>query len=296
MMYALYRIGHALAMALPLKCSYWMALRAADIVFRLSTKDREVVIGNMRIVAGDGLPEDVIRSYAREVFRNFAKYLVDFFRFEKIDRLYVEKNVKVIGGENIKEALSKGKGVILLSAHIGNWELGGAVMSLIGYPISGVVLPHGDRKINEFFTRQRRRVNMNPIEIGSSLRSCYRVLQDNGLLALLGDRDFTKTGDITDFFGRKVLIPSGPASLSHRLGSAITPAFFIRNPDDTFTMHIERPIFPENTEAGKATVKELMKKCTSAIEACVRRYPTQWYVFKDIWDEDRKDLRADTII
>jgi KDO2-lipid IV(A) lauroyltransferase len=283
-------------MTLPLKASYWIACRAADILFLAYRKDRGIVMKNLRITVGGAMREDEISDSARWVFRNFAKYLVDFFRFEKIDRSYVEKNIKVSGLDNIKKALSKGGGVILLSAHIGNWELGAAVMSHIGYPISAVVLPHGNRKINDFFTRQRRSVNMKPIEVGSYLRSCFRVLKSNGLLALLGDRDFTKNGMMTDFFGRKVLLPSGPAMLSHRLGSALVPAFFIRNSDDTFTMHIEPPLFSGSDTSRAPSVEEIMKECASAMEVYVRRYPMQWYVFKDIWDDDGKDLRADTII
>lgn len=296
MLYIFYKIGCWVSTRLPLALSYRMACGLADIHYNMSHKDREAVINNLKVVLGGAYDEARLAATAREVFRNFAKYLVDFFRFSKIGPNYIKENVKMEGLENIDTALSKGKGVIVLSAHIGNWELGGAALSLSGYPIAAVTLTHQNKKINDFFTRQRMLGGVRPIEIGLSLRSCYSVLKNNGLLALLGDRDFSKNGIRIEFFGQSALIPKGPAALSYRMGSAIVPTFLIRDPDDSFKLIMEEPIFPNPGEPEEEAIVNLTRRYLAAIESCIRRYPAEWCVFREIWGEDAESMRPDTII
>ncbi|MCX5686093.1 MAG: lysophospholipid acyltransferase family protein [Candidatus Omnitrophica bacterium] len=293
--YLLYRLGIFFALAMPLKVSYKAACLMADIYYSLSYNDRIAVIKNINMALGKTAEDEESRKIARAVFRNFAKYLVDFFRFSMIDEDYIKKYIKVEGLANVDEGLSRGKGVVLLSAHMGNWELGASILSLIGYPTAAVVLSHRHKKINDFFLEQRRMCKVQPIEIGMSLKACYKLLKGNGLLALLGDRDFTKNGLESEFFGQKALIPKGPSIFSYRIGSAIVPSFMIRQPDDTFKLTFERPIYPDTSSEEGPAVAALTGKCTSVIESYIKRYPSQWYAFKYIWDKNEL-LRPDTIL
>ncbi len=294
-LYLLYRFGIFLALTLPLKISYKLACVIADIYYGFSYKDRIAVIKNINMVLGKTASDKESRRVARRVFQNFAKYLVDFFRFSKVDEDYIKKFIKVEGLGNLDEALSKGKGAVLLSAHIGNWELGASVLSLVGYPTAAVVLSHKHKKINDFFLEQRKVCKVQPIQIGISLKACYKLLKDNKLLALLGDRDFTRNGLLCEFFGQNTMIPKGPAVFSYRIGSAIVPSFMIREPDDTFKLVFEKPIYPDPSMGEELAIVTLTGKCTSIIESYIRRYPAQWYAFKYIWDKDEL-LRPDTII
>jgi KDO2-lipid IV(A) lauroyltransferase len=192
----------------------------------------------------------------------------------------------VEGTKNIDTALVRGKGVIMLSAHIGNWELGGSIVSMIGYPLSAVVLPHRNKKINEFFKRQRLAGKFTPIEMGVSVKECYKLLKKNMALALLGDRDFNKNGLMLDFFGKKTLFPKGPSVFSYRLGAAIVPTLMVREPDDTFRLIFKEPIYADTGKPEEEAVLELAGRCSSIIEDYVKTYPTQWYIFKDMWSKD----------
>lgn len=297
MMYVLYQIGYALSMALPVRASYAIAAMASWLTYHFSRKDRTAVIMNLRIILGDTVSDEEIRSLARQVFLNFAKYLVDFFRFSKLDDDALKRLVRVKGQENVEEAIKVGKGVIFLSAHLGNWELAGSVVSSLGYPVAAVALTHQDRKINEFFNRQRMIRKVRPIEIGASLKSAYKVLKSKGYLGLLGDRDFTRNGIPTIFFGRTAFVPKGPAALSYRLGSPIVPAYLVRNGDDTFTFYIEKPIKPGVYTNEEEAMRDLTGKSIASIESYIRRYPMQWFAFKNIWKKNEgKDLRPHTVI
>ncbi len=278
----MYRFGVLLAMSLPLKGVYAIACAIADLWCLLSYRDRESVRSNLKRITGlRDLGE--LNRMTRQVFRNFAKYLVDFFRFQKIDEEYIKRLVKVEGIDNLDRALEKRKGVVLLSAHIGNWELGALVVSSLRQPVLAVVLTHGDKRINDFFTRQRMTGNVKPVEIGMSLRSCYKALRNNGLVALLGDRDFSNKGLMMDFFGHPALIPKGPAVFSARLQAEIVPTFMVREKADTFRL-IFGPALKKSTASEEdENIKETMKEYVAVIERYVKMYPTQWYMFKRAW-------------
>ncbi|MDD5423445.1 MAG: lysophospholipid acyltransferase family protein, partial [Candidatus Omnitrophica bacterium] len=158
------------------------------------------------------------------------------------------------------------------------------------------VLSHRHKNVNEFFKRQRLKCRMRPIEIGISLKSCYSALKDNEILALLGDRDFTKNGLSVDFFGKKAPIPKGPAAFSYRIGSAIVPTFMLREDDDTFRFVFDKPIYPNTNGDETAETLYLTKRIVSVMEDYIRRYPTQWYVFKDIWSDNGNNVRPDTVL
>ncbi len=283
-LYYLYRVSAFVALVVPLKVSYFFAYLIACICHRIYGDSREAVYSNLKVVMGGSYDDKKLRSMTKKVFINFAKYLVDFFRFSIMDAEYIKKFVKVEGLSYIDAARSKGKGVILLSAHIGNWELGGLVMARLRSPVSAVVLAHKNKKINDFFTKQRLVANFKPIEIGMALRECFSVLKNNGLLALLGDRDFSKSGIHTEFFGKPALIPKGPAVFSCRLGSAIVPVFMIREQDDTFRLIIEKPIYPDGSTCEEESIKKIMKEYSAVIESFVGRYPDQWYMFRKAWN------------
>lgn len=285
-LYILYRVGIFFSLALPLRVTYALASALSDIFCFVSSRDRRAVIANLKVVLGPSVDDATVSLTARNVFRNFAKYLVDFFRFQKIDAEYIKNNVKLVGLDNVEKARQAGKGVIMLSAHIGNWELGGAVIGLIGYPISAVVLTHGNEKINDFFTRQRLKGKMQPIEMGAALKGCYRALLRNELLALLGDRDFSKNGLRVGFFGKETMMPRGPATFSCRLGSPIVPAFLLRESDDSFSFIMGEPIFASAGMSEVDAIADLTQKCSVVIEKIIRQYPAQWYAFRPIWGAD----------
>lgn len=282
MLYNMYRVGYFLAMSLPLKIGYGVACSVADLWYFASYADRRAVRSNLRRITGIENQKELNRL-TRQVFRNFAKYLVDFFRFQKIDDGYIKRFVRVEGIDNLNEALSKGKGVVLLSAHIGNWELGAVVVSALSQPVMAVALTHSDKRINDFFTRQRMTGKVKPIKIGITLRSCYETLKNNGLVALLGDRDFSKNGLVMDFFGHPALIPKGPAVFAARLDSEIVPTFMVREDDDTFRLTFGTPLKKPSASGESETISGIMKEYISIIEGYIRKYPAQWYMFRKAW-------------
>ena len=280
--YCFYKIGRFIAEHLPLKAAYAVAVFISDVHYCFDWRDRRAVKANLKAIF-PGKTDRQIRRIRIEMFRNFAKYLADFLRFSKLDKEYIEKNIKIENIGYFDEALAEGKGVIALSAHLGNWELGAGLVAFLGYPFWAVALPHKYKKVDDFFNAQRRSQGVNVIPLGVAVRQCLKAFKENKIVALVGDRDFNENGPKLDFFGKPTILPQGPAAFALATGARIVPCFMCRNEDDSFTMRIEKPIeFSPCGDKEKDTLA-LISKYKVIIEDYIRRYPEQWYMFRRFW-------------
>ncbi|MDP8265540.1 MAG: lysophospholipid acyltransferase family protein [Candidatus Aceula meridiana] len=279
--YYLYKIGQFWVRRLPIKLAYRIAGCISVFKYYLSAKDRRAVKNNLEVIF-PGRKD--VSHIARDVFRNFGKYLVDFFRMPGlVDEDYISKNIKVDNLEYLKNALKRNKGVVLLTAHLGNWELGGFVLSKLGYSMIAVALPHKERTVNDLFNAQRETEGMIVVPNNVGIRECIKGLNENKLVALLGDRDFNANGEVLDFFKKQTVIPRGPAAFAVKTGAAIIPGFLVRLEDDTFHLKLEEPIIPSSEGDKDKEIRRLMRKGISIIEENIRAYPSQWFMFQRFW-------------
>lgn len=282
--YIFYRTAQAFALVLPLKAAYGVAVLLSNVYSMFAFRDRRAVTENLKVIFPDK-PDNEIFRIRRELFCNFAKYLVDFFRFQKLDAEYLKKKVRLKNLNYIDESLSKGAGALLVTAHLGNWELGGVVISVLGYPFLTVALPHKSRMVNNFFNSQREIKGMRVLPLGNAAKGCLKGLRKNEVLALVGDRDFAGKGMLIDFFGKPTVFPVGPAALALQAKTKIIPGFMLRNADDSFDLIMNEPL--EFTPSGdnQKDLKELITRYKSVFEDYIRRYPEQWYMFRRFWKE-----------
>jgi len=283
MLYFLYRLGRFLTLHLPLGFSYGLATFISSIYSFISRVDNEAVKANLKVLFPE-YDDKKLGGMAREIYINFGKYLVDFFRFSLVGKDYIDKYIRFEGFDFLKDALGKDKGVILLSAHIGNWELGGVVLPVMDIPFASVALDHKDKNINSFFMRQREITGGEVIGTSSSLKKCITALKDSKTLALVGDRDYFDNGITVDFFGKETSLPKGPAVFSRRMHSPIVPTFMIRNDDDTFTFKFLKPIEPIITNNEHEDLKNMTIKIARVMEGVIRENSTQWHVFRRFWE------------
>jgi KDO2-lipid IV(A) lauroyltransferase len=286
--YLIYKFGQFFVNRLPLDLSYRLAIFLSDVHYWLSFRDRRAVINNLHVI----LPEEQDVSHkAREVFRNFGRYLVEFFRMSRdINQDFIKEKVHIQYFDRLRQAIDRGKGVIILTGHIGNWELGGVLLSLLGFPAVAVALPHKERPVNNLFNEQRETRGIKVVPSSQAIRKCLEALHQNKVVAMLADRDFGEHGEIMDFLGRKALIPKGAALFAMKTGATIVPIFLCRQADNTFMLSVEDPIYPpegwEQDAHGRVSREALIpiiKQYTKVIEQKIRENPTQWMMFRRFW-------------
>ncbi|MBI4308971.1 MAG: lysophospholipid acyltransferase family protein [Candidatus Omnitrophica bacterium] len=282
--YYLYQIASFIARIIPLRMAYALAVRIADLHYLFSRTDRKAVEANLKVILGT---DPVPPAMARQVFRNFGKYLADFFTMTKyLNADFIKTRVQVRDSGYLNEALSGGKGCVLVGAHLGSWELVGGVLSLLGYPLSVIALPHNDPKVNKFFNDQRAFFGVTVIPSTAAIRRCMEQLNANRCVGILAERDFSQQGMVMDFLGRPTMIPRGAALFSLKTGAPIVHVFMVRDGNDGFHITFERPIYPSSGADGKITdedLKFLIGQYIKNIEAQIRRHPTQWLMFREFW-------------
>lgn len=277
--YYLYKAALFLSRKFSRKTSYKIAKLFSGLIYWCSPRDRQFVKNNLQLVLGN--KKDVSRE-VREVFDNFGKYLVEFFRMEEmVNKEFVENHVRVQNRHYLDQALEKGHGGILLTAHLGNWELGAVLFSFLGYPLSVVALPHKERPVNDLFNHQREFFEIEIIPTNVAIRRVFERLKENKLVAIAADRDFQQNGQMVRIFGKDVLLPKGAAMFSMKTKAAIIPSFLIRAQDNTFDLILEEPIYPQEVNTQKENVVPLMQKYVAVLEEKIKTSPTQWMLFRE---------------
>lgn len=281
--YYVYRIGQSLAGIFPLKVAYRIAAFFSDIKYMFSLRDRRAVQRNFRILCGEHVD---VRPLARKMFRNFGKYLVEFFCMPKFSTEFIQEHVILENQHLLDAALARGKGVIIMTAHIGNWELGGLAMGRLGYSLTAIALPHREKSVDELFNQQRAAGGVTVAPASMAIRRCIRTLKDNGIVALLADRDFSATGDPVPFFGRDTMIPRGPAMFAYRTGAAVLPMVFRREGEEHFRLVIHEPLQLPDGDHGmneQDFTKHFMKQQVAILEKMILEDPAQWMMFRPFW-------------
>ena len=285
MLYLLYKIGLLLLHTVSKETAYNIVSFIAKIKYRISKKDREIVKENLRIAKPD-TSEKVISLLAEGVFKNFGRYLVDFFSLGEKGKDFLEKNVHLEGLENIDEVLKLGKGCIILTGHIGNWELAGYAFASKGYKLNVVALAHADPRINNLFIEQRKRAGVQVIPIGLAKKSCLAALERNESIAIVGDRTYGDHGIEIDFFGKSAIVPRGAALFSIKSGAPIVPTFAYREDEkkDIYKFVFEKPIYTKREDSINELLKTITQKFIKRFEYYIQKYPSQWYMFNKVWE------------
>lgn len=280
--YSAYRFAEFISRAFPLRMAYWIGLRLADWVYFREAGQRASIQRNLsQIYAAAGVDpsEGHLPGMTRKLYQYFGKYLVDFFRCARLPPEVIRRQVSFQNLHYLQEAAAGGRGVILVSAHFGNWELGGAVLCALGHIVNVVVMPDRLPRLESLLEHHRTRRGLRVIPIGHAARGVLRCLRRGELVALLADRAFGGRTAPCLFFNRPTELPVGPASLAFHSGAPVVPAFLVRQEDDTYLLRFHPPIL----SAREGTVAAMHQAIARCLEAEIAERPHQWYIFSDFW-------------
>ena len=263
----------SLVCALPRPVALALARFSCAIAWHLNRPARQAVLDNLSVVLASTRPTPRdLRRAARRTFRNYATFLLTFLRLRTPTPDLARKALDPASAALLPALAAEPRGAILLTAHLGDWELGGALLSALGLPITALVRPQTSPAREALYTllRQRRGINLLPI---GRPRAVLQALRDRRIVAILGDRDFTGTAPLRPFFGRPAPIPDGPARLAFAANVPIYPAFCTPSPAPR--LQILPPLRPSDYPSPDALQTALLPLLQTAVAAA----PTTWFVF-----------------
>lgn len=281
----LWRAAAALAQRLPIGLLYPVAMRMADVAYLAWGTKRRITKENFSHVLGRPVSDPEVDRMARRSFRNFAKYLIEIMRFPRLHAGELERMVAVEGMHHLRDALDRGRGLIFVSIHLGNFEFGGARIA-DEIPLNIVADTLANQRLMDLLIQNRAHKNINIHSPTGAARKVLQALRRNemvGLMMDLGPRALAFDNVRADFFGTATAFPAVAANLARVSGAPIVVAAVAREPDNTFRGFAGPPIFVERTREAAQETKRVTEAIARQLEAFVRRWPEQWYIFRPMW-------------
>lgn len=276
---AVYRTGAALTAALPRPVRLALARALAGRASAWFPAERARVRANLARVR----PHASAAEHERlvdDVFRHFAVCFADLISTNRREARPARLVARIEGDEHLLAADAERRGLVLVTAHLGNSELGGRLLATrLDRPTHVVVAAEADPGVERFLRGGRAPVRF--VRRGDPMAALPLVaaLRRHEVVALQGDRALGTRGDVlVDFFGEPAPFPLGPFLLARAAGAPVVPAFCLLERDDSYTVAMAKPIHVTAGEEAAA-----LAEWVGVLEAMVRRTPEQWFNFFDVW-------------
>ena len=237
-----------------------------------------------------GVDEAGADRIAKESVVRFGPMTMEVLRFPVLKR-QMERYVVIEGGEYLKEAMERGEGGIIASAHSGNWELMGGALAQAGFPLVGVAKKQDSEGPDKFINEQRADIGMH-ITYRTNVREMYDMLMKGWFIGLIMDQDVSiHDGIVLDFFHRPTNCAVGAASMARFKGVPIFPAFMHRNADGTHRLIVLPPVRVERTKDKREDIRRTTQEIVRLTEEHIRKYPEEWFWLHDRWKSMRGEQR-----
>jgi len=263
---------------IPASCLYSFAKSIASLAYLFVKKQKKIALESLDIAFGKEKSHRELEKIAKDCFIYMAKSAVELmFFFDKPHLL--EKKVDICGKEYLDKALAKGNGVILVSAHFGNFPLLLGRLAVGGYKAGGIMKPMHDAKMEELFRKKRHKYGVRTIYSqprNECVNNTIAALRNNELIFIPIDQNFGTGGVFVNFFGKKAATATGPVVLAQRAKAALIPCFIIRQPGDRHKIIFEPELELEEGKNPQDTVLLNIQRLTDIIEAYIRKYPAEW--------------------
>jgi len=264
-----------------------MARRLGDLIYFLDSRHRSIAQSNiLRCVAGEGGYQKAAQL-TRRAYQAFAQNLVEISFIPRIDKKYLEKYIQIENRQFIEQAFKRGKGVIFLAAHEGNWELSNIISANLGVSLSVFVRDQGFKRLNALLNSYRIKKGCRIIHKDNGLRKMIEALKNNEAIGMTIDQG-GKNGEIVDFFGHQASMASGALRMALKYDCAIIPTFFTRVKGPYMKMFFDQVYTVKRMADPAEELKTNLQALVRIFEKYIRQYPQEYLWTYKIWKYGRE--------
>ncbi len=270
---------------LPRPVARSLAAMLARILYALMPKLRKTAEVNLRIAFPDW-NEAQRKAVSRGMARNLGWMAAEFARFPRYSKGNIEQIVELDGHENFLEGQGRGKGVLVLTGHIGAWELSSFAHALYGFPLHFMARPIDNKKLDDLVSRYRCLPGNRPILKNESARVILKILKESGTIGILADQNtMPEEAVFVSFFGKMASTTTGIARLALHTGAAVVPGYAVWDAGiRKYRLRFEPPVELLRTGDTERDVFENTQRFTKVIEEIIRKYPEQWVWVHGRWN------------
>ena len=268
---------------IPRKWSFRFGNFVGHFLFLADRKHQSIVLDNLNRAFGHEKSQYEIRKLGKQVFVNAFQLVLDIGWSLGLEEQQLMKHFKIEGRSNIKKAYEQGRGVLVLTAHFGNWELLSVVGAMLAYPLTVLYRPLDFKPFDSFFINLRTRFGAKVIPLKRSLRAILRSLGRGDLVVLLMDQNVDwYEGVFVDFMGHRACTNSGLAMLALKTQTPVIPGFMVREKEG-FTAKFLPEIPLQQTGDKTRDLEDNTRQYNKVIESFLRQYPDQWFWLHQRW-------------
>lgn len=283
-----FKLAFILAHLLPRAVSRRLATRIGLAAYARSPEAQSALHSNLHLVTGQR--GEALDALCEKNVVNFSRMLADYFLCAGTNA--AKQAASLLhhdGGEqHLTAARAPGKGVIVVTGHLGHWELGGLMLALLGLPLTVVTLEEPSSELTRWREACRRQLGIKTITVGPTYPFAFvemmQTLRRNELIAMLVDRPYEGSGACVELFGHKTEFSTAAALLAQHTGASVLPAFVVLDEEGGYSTMAEPPI-PMEKGDSQAVLAANTQRIATVFEGIIRRYPDQWFNYVPIWRE-----------
>lgn len=266
----------------PKRVGYLIARVVADVVYLLSPALRAAIGDNMKHVLGPEADDATLKQAVRSVLRNVARNYFDLIKIPHMRLSDIESCITPNGWGNLEDALNKGKGVILVTAHLGSFDMAAQILAVRSIKATVLVESLEPPCLLRHVTalRESKGLTFMPAQPGV-LEVVMGSLRRGEVVLLVCDRDIGKDGLKSNFFGEETTLPSAAVRIAMRTGAAVVPAFNLRRDGGRYDAYFEPAI--EIIPSGNGAVARNVEQVTHVMEKYIKSCPEQWALLSPVW-------------
>ena len=262
------------------------------LFYSLAVPHRRLVRRNLQFCYPEWSHKE-IRELSRRIFMNLGTTLVEMLQSSLMSPEEVLKALRVEGEENFNKAFKSNRGIVIVSAHMGNWEVGLHITNYYGKPMLGVAAKTRYGWADILLSRSRNRLGNTIIDKKGALPKITEGLRRGEVIGMLIDQSRRKHGVEVTFFGRKATASPAAALLALRCNSLVVPAFCVRRSDGQLTIQVKTPFELTKTGDLRSDIQSNTQRMIDIVEDMVRTYPDQWFWLLKPWKVYYPDLYSE---
>jgi len=284
--YLAFRIAGFTIAYLPTKVGYLIARLTADTVYIFWPSLRGAVAANMRPVLGSAVDDATLKRAVHGVLRNAARNYFDLIHLPHMKLDDIDSCITTHGWHHFEDALNRGKGVILITAHLGSFDMGAQIFAARSAKVTVLVEPLEPAVLlsHVIALRKSKGLTYMPVQLGV-LRAVIQSLRRGEAVTIVCDRDIGKDGLKSKFFGKETTLPLGAVRIAMRTGAAVVPAFNLRRGDGRYDIYFEPAL--DIIPSGNDAVARNLEQIIAVMERHIRISPEQWVVLSPIWASEQ---------
>jgi len=275
---------------LPYSSVLFLGNNVGKLYYHIAGRQRKRALSQMQECLG--IPLEAAQQNVHKMFRKLGQTFLEILYTPVLAPEKIRNYVTIENRHYLESAMQNGQGVVLLTAHFGNWEWLGAALALEKFPIAGVAKRQPNDQHTRILNEYRQRVGIELFIRGTSeMINAARAIKQGRMLGLVADQDAGPKGIFVEFFGKPSSTPIGPAFFAKKFKAPVIPVFLVRKPEGGHRMICHEPLYYQDTGNEAEDIYRFTVETTHVIEEIIRQYPDEWIWFQKRWNTSKPEER-----